>query len=624
MERWIEHYSELYTRGNVVSEEALNAIECLPVLEELDVDPTVDELSKALDSLAPGKAPGKDGIPAEVLKCCKETIIRELHEILCLCWKEGEVPQDMRDANIVTLYKNKGDRSDCNNYRGISLLSIVGKLFARVALKRLQALAERVYPESQCGFRAGRSTIDMVFSLRQLQEKCREQRQPLFIAFIDLTKAFDLVSRDDLFKILAKIGCPPRLLSIIRSFHDNMKGTVVFDGTTSDFFSIQSGVKQGCVLAPTLFGIFFAVMLKHAFGNATEGIYLRTRSDGKLFNLSRLRAKSKVQLKCLRDFLFADDAAVTAHSDMELQQLMTRFSQACEDFGLTISLKKTQVMAQDTGSQPHIHISNHELDVVHDFVYLGSTISDSLSLDIELNKRIGKASTTMARLSKRVWTNSKLSEHTKIQVYRACVVSTLLYGSESWTIRARQEHKLNAFHMRCLRRILDVRWQDKVSNTTVLDRAGILSMYSLLKQRRMRWLGHVVRMDDGRIPKDLLYGELTQGKRPTGRPQLRYRDVCKRDMKALGIDTNTWETLASDRGAWRQVVTNSLSNYEETLAEQSEAKRQRRKGSNQADNPHPTAFICTQCQRDCHSRIGLVSHTRRCSQPRPTSQNAGP
>ena len=106
----------------------------------------------------------------------------------------------MKDANIITLCKNKGDRADCNNYSGISLLSVVGKLLARAVLKRLQVLSDRVYPESQCGFRAKRFTTNTVFSLRQLQEKCREQQQPLFVAFIDLTKAFDLVSRDGLFK----------------------------------------------------------------------------------------------------------------------------------------------------------------------------------------------------------------------------------------------------------------------------------------------------------------------------------------------------------------------------------------------------------------------------------------
>ena len=131
----------------------------------------------------------------------------------------------MRDAKILTLYKNKGERSDCNNYRGISLLSLVGKVFARVALKKLQSLTERVYPESQCGFRAKRSTIDMIFSLRQLQEKCREQRLPLYIGFIDLTKAFDLVSRSGLFKLLQRIGCPTKLLKIITSFHEEMQSS---------------------------------------------------------------------------------------------------------------------------------------------------------------------------------------------------------------------------------------------------------------------------------------------------------------------------------------------------------------------------------------------------------------
>ena len=91
----------------------------------------------------------------------------------------------------------------------------------------------------------------------------------------------------------------------------------------------------------TLFGIFFAVMLKHAFGTATEGVYLQIRSDGKLFNLSRLRVNTKIQLKCMQDFLFANDAAVVAHSAEELQQRMNHFSKACQDFGLTINLKKT-------------------------------------------------------------------------------------------------------------------------------------------------------------------------------------------------------------------------------------------------------------------------------------------
>ena len=158
------------------------------MIDKLDAQPTIEELNKAIDTLSSGKTPGSHDIPLEVIKCGKPALQEPLHELLCLCWEEGAVPQDMRDATIVTLYKNKGDRSDCNNYMGISLLSIVGKVFTRILLTRLQTLAARIYPASQCGFRAGRSTIDMIFTVRQIQEKCREQGKPLHLAFIDLTK----------------------------------------------------------------------------------------------------------------------------------------------------------------------------------------------------------------------------------------------------------------------------------------------------------------------------------------------------------------------------------------------------------------------------------------------------
>ena len=289
------------------------------------------------------------------------------------------------------------------------------------------------------------------------------------------------------------------------------------------------------------------LLLKHAFGTSKEGIYLHTRSDGRLFNLACLRAKTKVHEALIRDMLFADDAAIGSHTQQELQSLMDCFSQACKNFGLTISLKKTNVLGQGIETPPTITINDYELDVVCHFTYLGSTVTDTLSLDVELDKRIGKAATTLARLTTRVWSNPMLTEKTKMAVFIACVISTLLYGSKTWTTHARQERRPNTFHMRSLRCILGISWQDKVPNT-VLSRAGLPSMFTLLRQRRLRWLGHVHRMPDGHIPKDLLHGELATGSRRTGRPQLRYRDVVKRDMKAVGIDTETWENLIGHNG----------------------------------------------------------------------------
>ena len=132
----------------------------------------------------------------------------------------------------------------------------------------------------------------MIFSLRQLQEKCCKQQRPLFVAFIDLTKAFAPVSREGLFHILPLICCPPKLLNFIKAFDVGTRGTVKFGGDSSEAFNINIGIKQGCVLAPTLFNIF-SILLKHAFGSTEKGILLHTRSDGKLFNQARLRAKDQ-------------------------------------------------------------------------------------------------------------------------------------------------------------------------------------------------------------------------------------------------------------------------------------------------------------------------------------------
>ena len=384
-----------------------------------------------------------------------------------------------------------------------------------------------------------------------------------------------------------------------------------FNGNLSKPFDMHSGVKQGCVLAPTLFGIFFALFLRHTFGTAQEGIYLWTRSDGSLFNLACLKARTKVLEVLIRDMLFADDAAVVTHTQRELQLLMDRFSQACKDFGLIISLKKTNVLGQDILAPPVITIDDYELEVIHQFMYLGSTITDNLSLDPEIDKRIGKAATALTPLTSRVWTNPKLTVKMKMAVYNACILSTLLYGSETWTMYAHQEKRLNTFHLRSLRCILSISWQDKVINTDVLSRADLPTMYTLLRQHWLCWLGHVCHMEDGRIPKDILYGELASGQRGIGRPQLRYKDACKRDMRALDININSWEELAADCTSWRSTLHKQLQSGEKKLTVAA-AEKQAHKKEMAAYRPEPT-HRCDLCDRVCHSHIGLYSHRRCCS-----------
>ena len=182
-------------------------------------------------------------------------------------WRKEAIPQDFKDASIIHLYKGKGNPQVCDNHRGISLLSIAGKILAKILLNRLNAHLDQagLIPESQCGFRKDRGTIDMIFTARQLQEKCQEQNVDLYMTFGDLTKAFDTVSRDGLWKIMAKFGCSPRYIAMVRQFHDGMQARLQNDGEYSEPFPVTNGVKQGCVMAPTLFSMMFSAISQMLF-----------------------------------------------------------------------------------------------------------------------------------------------------------------------------------------------------------------------------------------------------------------------------------------------------------------------------------------------------------------------
>uniref|UniRef100_H3ASM9 Reverse transcriptase domain-containing protein n=1 Tax=Latimeria chalumnae TaxID=7897 RepID=H3ASM9_LATCH len=283
------------------------------------------------------------------------------------------------------------------------------------------------------------------------------------------TTVFDTVSRNDIYKILSKIGCPQKVLSLFKEFHEEMKAIIQYENETSSEFSIDTGMKQGCVLAPTGFGIFVSILLN-------------------LFNIRRLQSKRHVTQLTIRDLLFADDAAFVSNSPDELQNMMNKFSDACTKFGMVISIKKTVVMSQGTNISPKIYVNNEALDNVDHFCYLGSALTSSLSLDRELDVRIGKASVTFGRLTSRVWNNKLLTLNTKVSVYQACVLSTLLYGCESWVTYSKQERRLNSFHLRCLRKILGVTWDQRITNNEILERTGLQSMQTTLDVRRLRWL----------------------------------------------------------------------------------------------------------------------------------------
>ena len=264
--------------------------------------------------------------------------------------------------------------------------------------------------------------------------------------------------------------------------------------------------------------------------------------------MRRFNAKSKTFQSLLRELLYADDADFVAHTEDDIQDLMDRFAASCTAFGLKISLKKTKVMFTPAPGEPYIEpnimVHGTRLDVVDTFVYLGSTLSRDGSLDAKIHLRIQKASVAFGKLRERVWADRHITYNTKISVYRSCVITALLYSSETWTVHRRHLKLLERFHQKCLRCILNIKWQSKTPDTDVLVKAGCTSIESLITSNQMRWTGHVVRMDDDRLPKQLLYGELHIGKRPRHKPKKRYKDCIKNNLKELHIGAENWEELA--------------------------------------------------------------------------------
>ena len=240
-----------------------------------------------------------------------------------------------------------------------------------------------------------------------------------------------------------------------------------------------------------------------------------------------------------------------SHTRKLLSQILSHFSEASKAFGLTISLKKTKVLFQPAPLQnftrPHITVDCTTLNSVEHFTYLGSVMSNDATIDKDLDNRLSKASSPFGRPYKSVLNSHSLRLTTKIKVYRAVVISTLIYGAETWTLYRRQVRLLERFHQRCLRSILNIKWHDYVSNEDVLEKAELPSVKSILLKQQLRWAGHVARMEDSRMPKAVLFGELKAGKRDRGAPEERYKDQLKKQLSLAKISPSSWQDDASDR-----------------------------------------------------------------------------
>ena len=465
-----------------------------------------------------------------------------LLRICQLIWETESTPAEWSKGIILPLPK-KGDLSYCSNNRGITLLDVSGKVFFSILLLRVKDSVDQKMRENQAGFRKGRSCQDQIFSLNQIIEKCLDQQLPCLINFIDFKAAFDSVHRPSLWKILQMYGIPMKIINIIKSSYRDTTCAVKSEGSLSSWFKIITGVRQGDIWSPLLFGLAIDFVMKAAVDDNNRGLTLLPRRS------------SRYPAVKLADLDYADDIALFEETDSEMAKTTKAIHICAGKLGLKMSYKKTEIMpiGRASASNPIVPLGNEgNIKVVEHFKYLGAYCSADGTNVKELNNRVGKASAAFRELDK-VWRDRNISLDTKMKFYNACVLSTLLYAAECWTLTERDEARLDAFDMRCQRKILRVVWSQHISNNTIRDRTKQPQLTAIIRKRRPKWFCHLQRMDMNRIPKQLYFWKPTHGRRKPGRPRTTWRDVIQRDITRLDSEwtVEDAEGAARDRVLWR-------------------------------------------------------------------------
>ncbi|CAF3565234.1 unnamed protein product [Rotaria sp. Silwood1] len=646
--RWKQYFDEMFNINTVVDEQILQQIPKPPIdqkeLSHQDAVPTVGEVVRAIQQIRNRRAPGKDEIPAELLKAGGLPLAEWLHEIIRDVWEQEIMVKDWTVAVLIRLYKNKGDKRICDNYRGISLLVVAGKIFARILLNRIQNMLDKKLLEEQAGFRSGRSTIDQIFILKMVMERSREFNQPLHICFIDLQKAYDSVNREALWRICRAYGLSDKMIKMIKLLYEDTRAEVRIDGDFSTSIQMKTGVKQGCLLSPILFNIYIDFVMRIILEQAgVKGVTMSYRLGDLWY--SGHGNSNDIKLLAL---MYADDIAVMCQSIQDLEKFIKAFDEITQNFGLTMNIKKTCIMSlkqfqkstcktknrTEIANVPFdITIRNQKIEKAEEFNYLGCYISKDQTQSKDIETRVSKASNAFNSLRRIVWYRKCISIQAKIRIFRASVLPVLLYGSELWSLTVAEEQRLKAFYMKCLRTIIGVSIGDRMRNEYVLQLTGQPPLENVLRRNRLRWFGHVNRMDNDQncpmLTKKTLFASFKDTRRPPHGIKLRWKDKIMKDINISNI--KNWRRETHDKDKWRKTinrgVTYSIIHTDVTriVREHKERAANRRAREellhhiqqNTTSDPNLPASTfdddtCTQCGRICKNRKGLKIHQHTC------------
>ena len=521
LERWALFYEELYNDPTTC--------DSLPTDEELPIPSiTPSEIETAINRLSSGKSPGIDRIHSEFLKSGGDVMVNILHILFNRILETGDIPSTFKKALIVVLYK-KGDRAECKNYRPISLLSHIYKLFMTIIGNRITNDLYSCLPISQAAYQPGRGTVEQIFALSQMIEKSIEFNKPLYLVFIDFTKAFDSIKLDKLWSILDKTPLNKNYINLLKSVYDGSQASIKTDLGNTRFVDIRKGVKQGDMLSAILFCVALAAVILKTEEVCSTGFSIGGHI---ISNLS-----------------YADDIALSNTCPANLQLFVNELAKNASDIGLEINLSKTECMSTNKEQLPlNITIYNKPIKQVTEFIYLGHKLTSSNNHEATLKHRIGLGWAAFQKNST-VLKSKRVPISVKVKTYLIYVLPVVLYGLDCITWTDVLSNHIEVFQNHMMRFITGHKLIDKIKISTLRNITSLPPLFDKIKSRCLKLFGHVKRSTVG-LAKICFEGTL-EGKRSRGRPRMRWRNNI-----LLWSNIDNWSNInkiVPDRKKWREI-----------------------------------------------------------------------
>jgi len=456
---WKTHFENLYKYIPIkqIRPEQNFVKEKLQILEQtikdnqnpLDSPITWEELITQTKSLQPRKACGPDNIKNEMLKCSTPEMQAAMLKLFNIVLQSGCFP-DIWCKGLISPIHKSGDKSDPNNYRGISVSSCLGKLFCSILNKRMLDFIEEhsILSKSQIGFLPKHRTTDHIYTLHTLINKHVHQTKngKIFSCFIDFRKAFDSIWHEGLFYRLLKCGIGGKMYDLVKSMYLENMCAIKIGNKQTDFFTQRRGVRQGCNLSPTLFNIYINELAVELDQCAAPGLTLLDREVKSLF--------------------YADDLVLLSPTKQGLQQQLDIVEKYCQNWALAVNMKKTNIMIFQ--KRPRCQENKHQFTINNDviehsmsYTYLGITISASGSFNMAVNELKEKARRAIHAI-KRKFYNFQIPIKIWLKIFDSVIQPIALYGSEIWGPLSHQsytrwdKHPTESLHAEFCRYILHV------------------------------------------------------------------------------------------------------------------------------------------------------------------------